>query len=217
MIRRVLLLAVSAALAACTSETTTTTSAPEITENPVVENGQCNVKGWDCSTIGKACSEKCYAADGRKDAYVALLVNGNALDSRSAAFDPVDTADRTLKYGCGLFTATDGTQGLIVLYRENTSTSSFEDDTTIRLDDFAGPGAYQATVRYSPSDMAQLAGKIYAKKNGCAVDVKADGRGGVTGTINCPTVPSADGSSVAISGEFACGGTAFEPITVRLP
>lgn len=209
---------------ACTSTTTTTTTAPQdITANPVVASGECVVKGYDCSAIGAACADKCYATDGRKDAYVALAVSGKALDSRTVPFDPVDpvnAGDRTLRYGCGLFTASDGTQGLELLYRKNETGAAFEDDTTLRIDGFGGPGGYQATVtvRYTPSDTAQTQGLIYAKKSGCSIDVHADGRGGVEGTVSCPTVPNAkDGTTVSISGDFACDGTALEPISVKLP
>lgn len=216
MIRRLVFMAALAALAACTSTTTTQTIGTG--EAPVATSGECNVEGFDCSAAGAPCVASCYPSDTKKDAYVSLLVGDTALDSRAVAFDPVESGDRTLRYGCGLFTLSDGRAGLEILYRENDVGSAFEHDATIRIDGFRGPGAYLATVRYTPSEPDQLAGRIYAKKSGCAIDVASGEQGGIRGAISCASVPSAkDGSVVAITGEFACGGTALSPILCRLP
>jgi hypothetical protein len=212
---RALLLASLAAVAACTSTTTTQTSATG--EAPVVAAGECKVPGYDCSAADAPCADKCYATDTRADAYVRFVVDGRALDSRDVPLVLADPGANTLRYGCGLFTASDGTQGLELLYRKNGAGSAYQDDTTLRIDDFHGLGTYSALVRYTPSDVDQLAGKIYAKKGGCTVDVTAGEQGGLKATVACPSVPCADGSTVSITGEAACGGTALEPIVSALP
>jgi hypothetical protein len=209
---------IAAAAVACSSSTTTTTTGPDTTsDDPVVAAGECKVPGYDCTRAGAPCSSKCYATDAKKDAYVTFVVDGRTLDSRAVPYDPVTSGDRTLRYGCGLFTASDGTQGLELLYRKNEVGAAFTDDTTIRIDGFMGPGRYQASVRYIPDDAAQAAGTIYAKKSGCAVDVAAGDQGGVAATISCSAVPAKDGTTVSITGEARCGGTALDALLSQLP
>lgn len=204
-----------AVLTACGCSTTTETSTTE--EAPVVTAEECKVHGYDCTKAGAACSERCYASDARKDAYVRLLVDGRALDSRAVPFELAPDGDRALRYGCGLFKASDGTQGLELLYRKSETGSAFEDDTTLRIDDFRGPGRYESAVRYIANDVDLRAGKVYAKKAGCTVEISAGEQGGIAATVACPSVPSKDGTAVGITGAVACGGTALEPIRARLP
>jgi hypothetical protein len=213
------LLALGSALAACSSAPDEAPPGPAVDtgEDPVT--AECIVDGFDCSKAGALCTKKCFDSDGAKDVFVKFSVDGRVLDSRAIPFTPVQTSANALRYGCGLFTATDGAQGLQVLYKKNgADKDAFTDDTLVRIDDFLGPGRYTAAARYIARTEDLASGKTYAKKDGCTLEVAHAGAGGLKGTISCPSVPLADGSaSVAVTGEFACPGSALSPIYSSLP
>lgn len=201
----------------CSSATdeTTTSPPPDTAENSVT--GECKVEGFDCSKAGARCTKKCFEASGAPDVQVVFVVDGKTLDSRAIPFAPVETDDGALRYGCGLWTAADGAQGLQVLYKKNgTTKGDFTDDTLVRIDDFNGPGRYKAAGRYiaSTDDLAQM--KAYAKRDGCTVDVTAS-PAGLKGTVACDSLPRSDGDTVKVTGEFVCPGSALSPIYSRLP
>lgn len=188
-------------------------------------SGYGGIRGWDCHVKNSMCTRKCFGADEGSRTYVQIAVDGKTLDSRAVPYQPVVSLDHVLVYGCTLWDFADKThQGLDFEYKriiqgaiEADRRSDFEDYVNVSIGSFTGPGKYKADPTYIASDEAQAAGKIYAKADGCDVDVKADAEGGLTGTITCDSIATADGATTSLKGEFACPGTSMSPIFSRLP
>ncbi len=181
--------------------------------------------GYDCSVSGQMCKDRCYPTDERKDAFVSVNVAGKALDSRAVPFDPVLSLDHVIEYGCDLWDFSDKThQGLGIQYEKliagaftTDQKSDFEDKLEVYVPRFLGPGQYTADARFVASDEDEAAGRTYAQGGACSVTMDSDGSGGVKGTFSCPSIASKTGMGVAMNGEFACPGSAMDPIFSRYP
>jgi hypothetical protein len=182
------------------------------------------VKGWDCRTPGVACQRSCYTADESSRMYVAFTVGASSFDSRQVPYEPAVGLDNVLLYGCTLWSLPDAPQqGLDIDYKRILQgpgadrRSQYEDYVDVAIGNFHGPGSYQASPTWIASGVAQDAGRIFARKDGCGVEVDADAEGGITGTIACQPLVAPDGSTMALKGEFACPGTTLSPLLARLP
>lgn len=186
---------------------------------------ECSYRGYDCSVSGQMCTAKCYDTDADKDAFVKFSAAGRTVDSRSVPYTPVLSLSNVLVYGCQLWDFSDKThQGLGIQYKKLVQgalfagdPSDFQDDMEVYVPSFTGPGHYEADAHYTASDEAKERGEYFRKAGACSMDVASDGAGGVKGHFSCDAIPSKNGASISMSGDFACGGSALAPIFSRLP
>lgn len=182
--------------------------------------------GYDCSTAGQRCADKCYPADQRPAAFTRFVIDGRAVDSRSFPYDRVVSLDNVQVYGCDLWNFQNPAhQGLSVQFETlhrgaflASDPADFEDEVEVYAPNFVGPGRYTSDARYRPSDEASAERQTYGQQGACTMDVTADGEGGLKGTFTCEPIASrGPGAAVTLTGEFACPGSAMSPIFSRIP
>ncbi len=182
--------------------------------------------GFDCTTPGQLCKAQCFATDSNAGAFASFDVDGRALDSRAVPYRPWLSLTNVLIYGCNLWSYGDH-QALSVQYVKlfhsdglAGTRSDFVDRVLVYAPNFTGPGTYRADVSYLASDEAMVAGDRHAATGACTMTVASGEHGGVKGTIACDPIPSSSSgttdTTVAVKGEFACGGSALMPIFSKL-
>lgn len=197
--------------------------------------------GMACAA-GKLCIPTCMAADGRATSFVRFAVTGAeawTFDTRGVPFTPVFRFDNIIIWGTEVWEfRSDVGQPVLrngfdirfddIDHAALTASQPFKKGASISvyIRDFQGPGTYRAEASFTRSETRPLAGGAvtasprYAQPNVCSVVVSAAGskkEDGLRGTFECPTVKSASGAAIGITGEFLSKGTAIGGIGMNAP
>jgi len=177
--------------------------------------------GYDLSKQGVQATESCAAEDGRASTFVSATIGGSetgSFDSRTNPYVPRLQLDNVLVYGCELWDFSgDAYDGLEIEYQEliHSSFTVNANDPTRTKKDFKlyikgveGPGSYRAQAMYRAANDAAL----YAGNDACSVDVTVDDSGTVSGAYECTIPARMSSASVGVTGTFACGKNAMNPI-----